>query len=126
VLAEEKLDEIGARLEPSARSLRRLAQETGVSKTSARSATKLLKLRPYRTVVVYALKARDPVARSNFCNWFLQPVHDGEVDPQLLLFSDEAWFCLRGEVNSQNNRYWSAENPRLIREFPLHDEKIGV
>jgi hypothetical protein len=28
-------------------------------------------------------------------------------------------------VNSQN-RYWSAENPRLIHELPLHDEKIGV
>jgi hypothetical protein len=29
-------------------------------------------------------------------------------------------------VNSQNNRYWSAENPRLIHELPLHDEGIGV
>jgi hypothetical protein len=29
-------------------------------------------------------------------------------------------------VNSQNNRYWSAENPRLIHELPLHDERIGA
>jgi hypothetical protein len=29
-------------------------------------------------------------------------------------------------VNFQNSWYWSAENPRLIRELPLHDEKIGV
>jgi hypothetical protein len=40
-------------------------------------------------------------------------------------FSDEAWFSLRGEVNSQNNRFWSAENPGCIQESPLHDERIG-
>jgi hypothetical protein len=46
VLTEEKLDEIGARLEHTPRkSLKRLAQETGVSKSSARTATQLLKLK---------------------------------------------------------------------------------
>jgi hypothetical protein len=29
-------------------------------------------------------------------------------------------------VKFQNNRYWSAENPRFIHEHPLHDERIGV
>jgi hypothetical protein len=44
VLTEEKLDDIGARLEHTPRkSLKRLAQETGVSKSSARTATPLLK-----------------------------------------------------------------------------------
>jgi DeoR/GlpR family transcriptional regulator of sugar metabolism len=39
VLTEEKLDDIGARLEHTPRkSLKRLAQETGVSKSSARRA----------------------------------------------------------------------------------------
>jgi hypothetical protein len=96
------------------------------SKSAARKATKLLKLRPYKTKVVYALKEHDPVARIHFYNWFLQSVHDGEVDPQLVFFSDEAWFSLRGHVNSQNNRHWSAENPGVIHELSLHDEKIGV
>jgi hypothetical protein len=45
VLTEEKLDDIGARLEYAFRiSVRRLAQETGVSRSSARTAIKLLKL----------------------------------------------------------------------------------
>jgi hypothetical protein len=45
VLTEDKLDNIGARLEASPRkSLRRIAQETRVSETSARTAKKLLKL----------------------------------------------------------------------------------
>jgi hypothetical protein len=29
-------------------------------------------------------------------------------------------------VNSQNNWYWSAENPRLIHRLLLCDEKVGV
>jgi hypothetical protein len=62
----------------------------------------------------------------NFCNWFLWSVYDGEGDPQLLFFPDEAWFSLHGKLNSQNNRYWSAENPRFIYELPLHDKRIAV
>jgi hypothetical protein len=50
VLTEEKLDDTGARLECTpGKSLKHLAQETGVSKPSARTETQLLKLRPYKT-----------------------------------------------------------------------------
>jgi hypothetical protein len=77
-------------------------------------------------MVVHALKEHDPVERTNFFNWFLRSVHDGEVDPQLVLFSDEVWFSLCGEMNSQNSWYWSAENLRCFHKLPLHDEKIGV
>jgi hypothetical protein len=87
------------------------SQQVSVSTTSARRATKLLQLRPCKVTAVHALKEHDPVSRIHFCNWFLQSVHDGEVDPQLVLVSDEARFYLRGKVNSQNSRYWSAENP---------------
>jgi hypothetical protein len=52
VLIEEGLHDIGARLEHTPRkSLKYLAQETGVSKSSPRMATQLLKLRPYKTTV---------------------------------------------------------------------------
>jgi transposase len=54
VLTEEKLDEIGARLEHAPRkSLKHLAQETGVSKSSARTAIQLLKLKPYKTTAIH-------------------------------------------------------------------------
>jgi hypothetical protein len=57
----EKSDDIGARLEHTPRkSLKRLAQETGVSKSSTRRASQLLKLRPYKTTVIHALQPRDP------------------------------------------------------------------
>jgi DNA-binding transcriptional MocR family regulator len=87
VLTEEKLDEIGTRLQHTPlKSLRRLAQETGISKSSAARATKQLKLRPYQATAVHTLKLRDSASRINFCNWFLQSVHDGEVDPYLTSF----------------------------------------
>jgi hypothetical protein len=53
VLTEEKLHDIGARLEHTPRKLqKRLAQETGASKSNVRRATQLLKLGPYKTIVI--------------------------------------------------------------------------
>jgi hypothetical protein len=50
LLTEEKLDEISARLENTPwKSLRCLAQETVVSKSSASTTTKLLKLKSFKT-----------------------------------------------------------------------------
>jgi hypothetical protein len=80
---------------------------------------------PYKTMIFHALKEHDLVARIIFCYWFLWSIHDGEVDPQLVFFSNDAWFSLCREVNSQNNQ--NPENPRLIiHGLPLHDERIDV
>jgi len=50
VFNEEKLHEIRARFEHAPwKSLRCLAKETGISKLSAQTATKFLKLKPCRT-----------------------------------------------------------------------------
>jgi hypothetical protein len=67
VLIEEKLDDIGARLEHTPRkSLNRPAQETGVSKSSA---TLLLKLRPFKTVI-HALQLQNPGSGFHFAVGF--------------------------------------------------------
>ncbi|XP_069683645.1 uncharacterized protein [Periplaneta americana] len=51
VLTEEKVGEVGERLEHSPqKSLLRIAQETAISMTSAWRATKLLKLKPYMRI----------------------------------------------------------------------------
>jgi hypothetical protein len=66
------LDDIRARLEHTPRkSLKRLAQETDVSKSSARKATQLLKLRTYKTTVIHTLQPHDPAIRVHFFSWFL-------------------------------------------------------
>jgi hypothetical protein len=49
MLTEEKLYDIKVRLEHTPRkSVKCLAQDTGVSKSGARTATQLLKIRPYK------------------------------------------------------------------------------
>jgi hypothetical protein len=50
MLIEEKLDDTGARLEHTK------SQETGVSKSSART-TQFLKLKPYKTKVIHTCVA---------------------------------------------------------------------
>jgi hypothetical protein len=127
VPTEETLHEIGARLEHSPRkSLTRLAQQAQVSKTTAWRATKNLHLRPCEITQIQVIEEGKYGRRTHFCNWFLQAVHDGVLDPKLTFFTDEAWFHLSGYINAQNNRYWSSINPRRMFEVPLRDQKIGV
>jgi hypothetical protein len=53
-------------------------------------------------------------------------VHDGLFDPKLTFFTGEVNFNLLGHVNSQNNRYWSSENPHVLNQHALYDQKIGI
>jgi hypothetical protein len=57
-----------------------------------------------------------------FWNWFLQSVHDGEADPQLVFFPMRPGF----PYMERWIQHWSAENPRFIHELPLHAEWICV
>jgi hypothetical protein len=78
VLTEEKLGDIGARFARTPRkSLKRLAQETKVPKSSARTPTQLLKLSLHKTTVIHALQPRDSASSVLFCIWFLQSVVEG-------------------------------------------------
>jgi hypothetical protein len=96
VLTEEKLDDIGARLEHAPRkSLKCLSWEAGVSKSSAKRSTQLLKLRPYKTRVMHALQPRDPASRVHFCVWFLQSVVKGKINLQLTFFLMKHGFTCR-------------------------------
>jgi hypothetical protein len=53
-------------------------------------------------------------------------VIEGEINPQSEFFPDEAWFHLHGIINTQNNCYWSSQNPHLTHEVTLHPVKVGV
>jgi hypothetical protein len=97
-----------------------------MSKFSARRATQLPKLRPYKTTAIHALKLQVPAAKVHFCSWFLQSVIEGEIDPNVTFFPDEAWFHLQGYINTQNNHYWSSQNPHLTHKVLLHPMKVGV
>ena len=43
-----------------------------------------------------------------------------------IFFSDEAFFTLGRYVNKQNCHIWGSENPQVIEERPLHQEKVTI
>jgi hypothetical protein len=75
---------------------------------------------------MHALQPRDAAGRVHFCSCFLQSVVEGEIDLQLIFFSDDACFHLQGYINTQNNRYWISQNPYLTKEVPPHPVQVDV
>ena len=64
VLTEETLDEICASVgRTPTKSIPELAQEVGISESFAHTATKLLKLKPYKCTSVHSLKQGDQVSQ---------------------------------------------------------------
>jgi hypothetical protein len=80
--------------------VKRLAEETGVSKSSTRSATQLLKHRPCTSYNNNNLRlaATQFGCQGLILQSFLQFVFKDEIDPQMTLFSDEAWFHLQANI----------------------------
>ena len=65
------------------KTITKLAQEVGISGSSAHRATKLLKLKPYKCTSVQCLKQGEPVSRMHYCEWFHSSVNGGLIDPQV-------------------------------------------
>jgi hypothetical protein len=63
-------------------------QGTGVLKSSARTATQLLKHRPYKTTVIHSLQLCNKLAGFIFAAGFYSP-SSKVIDLQLSFFSDE-------------------------------------
>jgi len=85
-----------------------------------------LNFHPYKILMTQELLPTDLTARLNFSQRLLLAIEENDVPLDKILFTDEAHFYLHGDVNSQNMRYWSDENPCLIQEKPLHSPKITV
>jgi hypothetical protein len=56
----------------------------------------------------------------------LRRLHDDPALLQNLFFTDEAHVYANGEINTQNFRLWSAENPHWFAEEDLHPVKVTV
>jgi hypothetical protein len=126
-MSEDTVQEVRCRLlDLLKKSLRRLLQETGMSKSTCHRATQKAKIHAYHITAVHELKEPDREKHVAYCRWlqaFLNE-HPGILD--FVWLTDEAWFHLSGYVNSQNTRVWAAENPHVYHEEPLHPLKVGV
>jgi hypothetical protein len=105
------------------KSTRKLSQQAHVSRTTCRRVLKSLDLKSYRVTVVQHLKEADVVKGVNYCMWLLNSIIAGLLDTFQYIMSGEVWLHLSGHVNSQNTWYWAAENPKLVHERLLQDQK---
>ena len=100
------------------KSLRRLSQELGLSRSTCQRAAKKAKLHAYRISMLQELKEPDQVKGVAYCRWFQTHLKENPGILDYTWFLDEAWFHLSGYVNSQNSRIWASENPNTIHEEP--------
>lgn len=76
---------------------------------------------PYKTQVYFKLTNADFQSRLQFCHRFLQMHATDNSIINNLWMSDEAHFYLEGTVNKQNMRMWGTEMPQTnFRVKPLH------
>ena len=96
------------------KSTRRLSPESGVSRSSIRRILKANKWYPYKLHMAQHLSKDDPDRRMEFCERALTKENEDPKFSTKILFTDEANFYVNGEVNRQNLRYWSNENPKRL------------
>jgi hypothetical protein len=84
-----------------------------------------LHFRPFKIQMVEELLPRDLNVRRDSCTKLLEMMDTLPQFLQNLITSDEADSLLSGYVK-QNFRYWPEENPRLLHQSPLHNQKVTV
>lgn len=108
-----------------------LTTQLGLDNTVHRSTvTKFLKKEkwhPYKIQLLQELIEDDPDRRNEFCQTMTERTDNNPRLVKQICFSDEATFCLNGEVNRHNFRYWAPANPHWFREsHSQYNEKVNV
>ena len=126
--SDENIEAVRASIEetPTTSSYRR-SQELDIARTTLRRIIHSdLKMFPYKIQMTQKLNPADYPRRLSFGKWAIE-MTENELDFwRKLIMSDEAHFSLNGGVNKQNCRFYSTENPQLIEEQPLYDQKVTV
>lgn len=108
-------------------SLRFVAINSEISKSTVHRVLKKEKYHPYKIQFVQELIEDDPDRRLHFCEIMMDLCQANGDFHQKIIFSDEATFCLNGTVNRQTCRYWSRDNPHWMAEaHTQHPQKINV
>lgn len=97
-------------------STRQIEREVGVSKSSAQRILKRHKFHPYHVHLHQDLHGNDFSDRVTFCRWAQQQLLTNPNFFADVLFTDEASFSNKGIVNMRNMHYWSADNPKWLRQ----------
>jgi hypothetical protein len=93
------------------------ATELGVPKSTEHDVLPKAKFHPYELQLLRHLSEDDT---DRHVEMFEQFLSSNEANPYFLqgvLFSDEANLYVNGEVNKENSRYWSQENPNWCSAY---------
>ena len=104
-----------------------LALNSQISQKSVRNILGEEKFKPYKITYLHELQEDDPDRRAHFAETIMEKINNNPNFHQKILFSDEATFCLNGQVNRHNCRFWSRDNPRWMSELHTqYPEKVNV
>jgi len=88
---------------------------------------KSIKFHPYKIHLVQELNEDDPDRRIEFCETMVNKIDEDPPFLYNIVFSDEATFTLKGEVNRHNCRYWSDTNPDwMMDSHTQYPQKVNV
>ncbi|EZA51525.1 hypothetical protein X777_09814 [Ooceraea biroi] len=108
-------------------SVRRAAQAHDITPRSVYRILRKNKLHPYKLQYVQELQDGDNELRLRFCTRMMELIDASPNFLYQIVFTDEASFTLTGEVNNQNFRLWSDENPNWMREtHTQYPQKVNV
>ena len=113
---EKQLDVLQTFVEDPNSSVPRVAQTHDIAPMSVWRILKKNKFHPYKLQYVQELQNGDEERRIRFCERMMALIDVRPIFPYQIVFTDEATFTLTGEVNNQNFRFWSDENPNWVRE----------
>lgn len=106
-------------------SVRDIARQSGISKSSVHRILKGNRLHPYKLHLVQGLRPTDPERRLEFLADIAVRISDDNLFLSKILWSDESRFHNNGVVNRHNSHYWADENPHWVRES-RHQRVWGV
>lgn len=100
-----------------------VADVSGVPRTSCyRILRQFLNLYPYRLQTSQKLSEADKNSRIDFANLIL----NGGIDLESIIWSDESYFSIAGQVYRHNSIIWGTEKPKKTYEIDMHSPKICV
>lgn len=96
-------------------SLRPVALQTGISKSSIQRILLKHKFHPYSISMVQHLKDTDLARRVHFCEFILTMLQDDFRFLDNIIWTDEAKFTKNGLFNRHNSHFWCDSNPHAVR-----------
>lgn len=115
---------LSAVIEDPGTSVRRIAQNVGIPKSTTHFILRKQKLYPYKYRICQGLRTGDFERRRSFCEWYTRKCQENYNFPYQIIWSDESMITNNGIFNRRNVHYWSETNQHL-NKTSRHQNRFG-